>query len=133
MILFVRTGALGDFCLTLPVLAGLFATGRRVDVMCQPRFVALLDGVGEPGRTWDCEATASTWLFGAGPPPVEYRTAVAFSRPHADALRALGIPEVYAVASRPPPGVRAADHFQAAWPFPLPVVQRPSGPRARGV
>lgn len=128
MILFVRTGALGDFCLTLPVLRALFATGRRVDLMCQPRFTALLDDVGEPGRTWDAESAASTWLFGAGTPPVAYRTAVAFSSAHAEALRAIGVPEVHAVASRPPPGVRAADHFEGAWP----CASLPSRPGRRG-
>lgn len=131
--LFVRTGALGDFCITLPVLEALFALGGRVDVMCQPRFDVLVREVGTPGRVWDAGGIESMWLFGGGAQPrgkdlPHYQRAIAFSAAHAEALTALGIPEVHWVEARPPgsarpagsprelAGVRAVDHFRSVWP-----------------
>lgn len=134
--LFVRTGALGDFCITLPVLEALFALGGRVDVMCQPRFGVLVREVGTPGRVWDAGGIESMWLFGGEPLGGDlphYQRAIAFSAAHADALTALGIPDVHWVEARPPraappagspcdlagspsTAVRAVDHFRSVWP-----------------
>ncbi len=121
-ILFVRTGALGDFCLTAPVLAAAYATGRRVEVMCEPRFAPIVDHVAGTvpnavrGRLWDGAGTESLWLYGGSGSAPPFGLGVAFSASHREALVALGIPEIRAVASRPPAGVRAADHFRSAWP-----------------
>ena len=68
MILFVRGGALGDFVLTLPVLAACFATGRRVDVACALRHRPLVRLLGEPGRFWDLDGAESLWMFGGAIP-----------------------------------------------------------------
>ncbi len=127
----MRTGALGDFCITLPVLEALFATGERVDVMCQPRFEVLVREVGTPGRVWDAGGVESLWLFGGGGEhrggdvPHRYSVGVGFSAAHAAALRACGIPDVRAVEARPALGVSAVDHFRSVWPR---VARR--GPRA---
>jgi hypothetical protein len=116
-ILFVRSGALGDFCLTLPVLAALCDTGRRVDVVCEPRFGALAQRLlgGRIHTVFDAGGLASLWMFG-GVDPVGYATAIAYAEGYASGLRAAGVREVIGVASRPPEGVMAADHYCSAWP-----------------
>ncbi len=116
-ILFVRSGALGDFCLTLPVLAALCDTGRRVDVVCEPRFGALAQRLlgGRIHSLFDSGGLASLWMFG-GVDPVGYATAIAYSEGYAEGLRAAGVPEVRSVASRPPESVMAADHYCSVWP-----------------
>lgn len=110
-ILFVRGGALGDFVLTLPVLAACFASGRRVDVACAPRFLPLVHLVGRPGYAWDVEGAESAWMFG-GADPVGYGLAVRFAASRAE----LPVPVHLHVAARPPSGVRAGDHFGSVWP-----------------
>lgn len=123
MILFVRSGALGDFCLTAPVLAALYATGRRVDIMCQPRFATIAGLVAarvpgaSPGRVWDADGAESLWLFAGKPATLgKYALAFAFSTAHAEALVEIGVPDVRHVASRPPRGVSAGEHFCSIWP-----------------
>ena len=110
-ILFVRSGALGDFCLTLPVLAALCDTGRRVDVVCEPRFGALAQRLlrGRIHALFDAGGLASLWMFG-GVDPVGYATAIAYSEGYAEGLRAAGVPEVrqlLAMAGRRRPAVSA--------------------------
>lgn len=111
MILFLRGGALGDFVLTLPVLATLFATGRRVDVACARRHRTLVRRVGEPGRFWDIDGGESTWMFG-GVDPVGYAMAVSFTEARSD----LPVTEHLRVAARPPLGVEAWRHFASVLP-----------------
>ncbi len=129
MILFVRGGARGDFVLTLPVLAACFATGRRVDVACARKHQPRVRLIGEPGRFWDLDGVESLWMFG-GADPVGYTDAVCFSEGRAE----LPIPTVHAVASRPPPGVRASQHFAGVLPGSWPPVNPSlclSAPRLR--
>lgn len=104
-LLFVRGGALGDFVLTLPVLAACFATGRRVDVACARRHRPLVEAVGRPHRLWDLDGAEALWMFG-GRDPVGYAEAVVFAGARAD----LPGPVCHAVAARPAPGVTAAAH-----------------------
>ncbi len=111
----MRTGALGDVCLTFPVLRALCATGRRVDVMAKRAFGPLLVRAGRIDRLWDAEAAESMWLFLARN-PAGYETAVVFSEAHRLAASEAGIPEVLSVAARPAPGVSASAHFCSVWP-----------------
>jgi ADP-heptose:LPS heptosyltransferase len=100
--LFVRAGALGDFVVTLPVLAFLLEQGS-VDVACGPRFATLLPfvpGAANLGRVFDVGGADASWIFG-GRDPVGYDRAVAFSRGLAEGLRAAGVPEVHAVDAVP--------------------------------
>ena len=117
MILFVRGGALGDFVLTLPVLAACFATGRRVDVACALRHRPLVRLLGEPGRFWDLDGAESLWMFG-GSDPVGYTDAVCFSEARAD----LPVTTIHGTTARPPHGVQAWHHFAAGLPSDWPAV-----------
>lgn len=108
-VLFVRGGALGDFVLTMPVLAALHARGGQVDVATDPRWFELARSVGRPGRLWDIHAAESLWMHG-GQDPVGYAFAVVFSSME------LPIQDVRRVAARPPPGVSAAAHFAGVYP-----------------
>lgn len=110
-ILFVRGGALGDFVLTLPVLAALFATGRRVDVVCAPKHLPLVRLCGEPGFVYDILGVDSVWTFG-GVSPVPYAEAVCFSEARASQL---AVPLVHWVAAKPPEDVPAWQHFSSVW------------------
>lgn len=119
--LFVRAGALGDFVVSLPVLAALLAEGP-VDVVCGARFAALLPlvpGAARVGRVWDVGAPEAGWIFGAGPPPGAWTRAAAFSAGTADALLRLGIPDVRAAAAVPTGPVCA--HFAAPFGLVAPV------------
>ncbi|MES2640975.1 MAG: glycosyltransferase family 9 protein [Myxococcota bacterium] len=100
--LFVRAGALGDFVLSLPVLQALTTMGP-VHVVTTPRYAPLLPA----GAT----LVAGDWIWRGDPPPVPYGLAVTFSPTAADALVSSGLTNVRSVASRPPPGVHAVDHF----------------------
>lgn len=116
--LFVRTGALGDFCLTLPTLAALIDRGYTVDLVCAPRFGALaaqLLGPDAIGSVTDAAGLDALWIFG-GRAPAPYALAVAFTEAHAEGLRAAGIPDVRAVAPRPLPHTPAVTHFNTALP-----------------
>lgn len=121
--LFVRAGALGDFVLTLPVLAALRDTGP-VHVACDRRWAPLLDFL-PVDRLWDVAGAECSWMYG-GVDPVGYRLAVAFSSVD------LPIAPVHRVAARPPPGVSAAHHFASVWPcapdWRLPVPPLPGAP-----
>lgn len=110
-VLFVRGGALGDFVLTLPVLAELFAAGRRVDVVCAAKHLPLVRLCGEPGFAYDILGPDSAWTFG-GLSPVPYAEAVCFSEARAHELP---VPRVHWVAERPPAGVPAWQHFSSVW------------------
>ncbi|MSQ03277.1 MAG: hypothetical protein EXR71_15525 [Myxococcales bacterium] len=115
-LIFVRGGALGDFVITLPVLAACFATGRAVHVACSSRHLPLVRACGTPARCWDLDAIEALWMFG-GADPVGYGEAVVF----AEGRALLPVARCHAVASRPPPGVRAWAHFASVLPshFPL--------------
>lgn len=108
-VLFVRGGALGDFVLTLPVLAALIEAGHTVDVACDRRWAPLLRFVGPVRRVWDVHGAEVLWMHG-GRDPVGYGFAVAFSSID------LPIADVRRVAARPPPGVSAAEHFASVYP-----------------
>lgn len=132
--LFVRTGALGDFCLTLPTLAALVDAGHTVDLICTPRFAALaaqLLGADRLGTVTDAAGLGALWIFG-GRAPARYACAVAWTAAHADGLRAAGVDDVRCVAPRPPDGVPAVVHLNGAWPcnpartFPLAVAREPA-------
>ncbi len=115
-ILFVRGGALGDFVLTLPVLAACFATGRPVHVACASRHVPLVLACGAPERIWDIEAIEAMWMFG-GLDPVGFAEAVVFAEGRAH----LPVQRCHVVAARPPPGVLAWAHFASVLPAGFPV------------
>ena len=108
-VLFVRGGALGDFVLTVPVLAEVVEAGHVVDVACDRRGAPLLPFVGPIRRVWDVNGAECLWMHG-GVDPVGYGFAVAFS--------SIGLPiaDVRRVASRPPPGASAASHFASVYP-----------------
>lgn len=122
--LFVRAGALGDFVLSLPVLAALTTLGP-VHVVTAPRYAPLLP----PGAT----PIPGEWMWRGGPPPARYRLAVAFSPTTTEALRAAGIAEVRAVAPRPPPGIHAVDHYASVLAGLVDVDRRPRVEAPAGV
>jgi len=130
-VLFVRAGALGDFVLTLPVLAALLREGE-VDVACAPAHAALLPrvrGAERLGRVWDVGGAEALWMHG-GRDPVGYTRAVVFSEGLRDGLRAAGIPRVDGVGARPvgPAGpwfARVLGGAEPVWP---PLEARPVGP-----
>lgn len=109
-VLFARAGALGDFVLTLPRLARLFASGRRVDVACARKHRPLVGLVGQPGRFYDIDGVEGLWLFGQGKPPVAYEEVICFSEAVALSPNTPA-PRFTRFAARPPPGVSAASHF----------------------
>ncbi len=116
-LLFVRGGALGDFVLTLPVLAALFQSGREVHVACARRHLPLVAAVGAPARLWDLDGSEALWMFG-GADPVGYAAAWVFGEGRAD----LPVSSTFVTGSRPPPGAAAWAHFAPPLPagFPQP-------------
>lgn len=112
-ILFVRSGALGDFVLTLPVLDALIATGERVDVAIPLRYRVLLP----PGvqRVLDIEGRETSWIY-EEKNPLGYGSAVAWSPLTVESLRRGGI-TVYSAS--PHPSGPAGPHFASAIPLPV--------------
>ncbi len=116
-ILFVRGGALGDFVLTMPVLASCFATGRPVHVACASRHLPLVRACGTPERFWDIDGAESLWMFG-GADPVGFADAVVF----AEGRAGLPVARCHWVNARPPAGVPAWAHFASVLPGYFPAV-----------
>lgn len=116
-LLFVRGGALGDFVLTLPLLAALFASGREVHVACARRHLPLVRAAGRPARVWDIDGPETLWMFG-GVDPVGFAAAWGFGASRSD----LPVSTRFLSAARPPPGVSAAVHFSPRLPEGLPAV-----------
>ena len=101
-----RTGALGDFVLTLPVLHRLADAGP-LTVVAPGRYRVLFDRAA----SWiDADGPSAAALWRDGARRVE-RRGVAWTAGAAAALSASGIPEVAEGAPRPAPGVHAADHL----------------------
>ncbi|MFZ5481183.1 MAG: glycosyltransferase family 9 protein [Myxococcota bacterium] len=96
MTLVVRSGALGDFVLSLPAIQALVPC----DVACPARYGCLLPE-GARRVEWD-------WRSGG------WDRGVAFAPTAAQAMREAGIPEVFEIAPMPPEGVHAATHFGRA-------------------
>ena len=120
--LFVRGGALGDFVLTMPALRAAFSAGP-VDVACRPRFAPLAQRCGPVGRIWDIEGAETLWLFGGGPAPMAYDRIIGWNA----ALEAADVPARVLGASRPPPGISAAEYFAGGGDPRLQL--GPAGPR----
>lgn len=116
-LLFVRGGALGDFVLTLPLLAALLSSGREVHVACARRHLPLVRAAGRPARVCDIDGPETLWMFG-GADPVGFAAAWAFGESRAD----LPVKPCFLLSARPPPGVSAAVHFAPALPEGLPAV-----------
>lgn len=105
-LLFVRGGALGDFVLTLPLLAALLASGREVHVATARRHLPLVRTTGATGRWWDLDGPDSLWMFG-GTDPVGYAAAWAFGSARAE----LPVRPTFVTPAHPPSGVAAFAHF----------------------
>lgn len=101
-VLFARTGALGDFVLTLPALHALAARGP-VHVLAPARYAPMLPA--------GARRVDDAWVWRGGPRPAPYARAYAFAPAMAEALREAGVPSVRQVAPRPPEGVHATAHF----------------------
>lgn len=106
-ILVHRAGALGDFVLSLPVIAAA-AAEHEVDVACDRRWWPLLDPL-PVGRRWDAGGLESLWMHG-GRDPVGYDLGLACSAVE------LPIRALRRVAPRPPPGMPAWRHFASLYP-----------------
>ncbi len=121
-----RGGALGDFVLTLPVLAALRAAGQPVLLVADPRHLALARAGGLAGRgsPLDDRCWGPLWSGGALAPTADalagVRRAVVLrpAEPAAvrDRLERCGVAEAVVHDPRPPAdGSRhAADHLLAA-------------------
>lgn len=104
----LRTGALGDLVLTLPVLDRLADAGP-LTVVAPERYAALF----HRADAWiDADGPAGAALFRGIAPPGHDR-AVAWTASAASALRSCGIADVLEGRPRPDPGVHAADHLWA--------------------
>lgn len=111
--LVVRGGALGDFILVEPSVRALGERGLALDLVADPRYVALLPP-GSARSVTDPRSAAALWLHGGGAPPHPLPDfALVYTPGVAEGLRDLGVPEVVEVAPRPPTGVSALRHFNA--------------------
>lgn len=125
-VLFIRSGALGDFILTLPVLHALLDAGLTVDVAVPGPFRVLLP----PGirQIWDVRRAESTWIF-AGERR-DHQSVVLFSPTLEASLRAAGL-EVYSVS--PWPNQAAYRHYATVlgegWKLEVPRLRIPLPPR----
>lgn len=100
-----RTGALGDFVLTLPVLSALAERASRLIVVAPARYRPLVVGAD---RWIDAEgAEAAAWI--AGRTRVDADLGVAWTATAAEALRSVGVRDVRTGDPHPPPGVHQAD------------------------
>lgn len=128
--LVVRGGALGDFLLTLPALERARARASRLTLAATPRYARLRPELYD--ALIDLRGPDALWLFGAGrPPPERFDAALVYTPAVAETLRALGVPQVFSAAPRPPPGVHAIAHLlEALEPAPstLPAPRVPAEP-----
>jgi ADP-heptose:LPS heptosyltransferase len=113
--LLIRSGALGDFVLTLPLLRALRAAGRRVCLLTRASYADLVRGSGLVDEVADLES-AGLHRLGRDPPPrlrgwLQGAELYCFGTGQADALapaaRACGATRVRALEARPvaPPHV----------------------------
>ena len=109
--LFVRGGALGDTLVTLPLLALLREKVDHLTFAGEPRYAALFPDLWD--EVLDLRGPQTLWLFGAGPPPLPYDAALAFTPGVAATLRELGCPWVLGIDPRPPVGQRIDAHLWA--------------------
>ena len=106
----VRTGALGDFVATLPVLDALRARADELVVVAPRRYAALFRGADQ----WiDSDGTGALAMHAGRLPLDDVDVAVAWTSGVADALRRCGVCRVLEGAPRPPAGVAIHDHLWA--------------------
>ncbi len=107
----VRAGALGDFVVSLPVIAALIEAGFAVDVVITARFAPLLPrGVA---RVLDVGGAEFLWFYAGQTPPDglgPWQLGLAFSAATAEAMRTHGVPEVR-LAPALQPGSPASAQF----------------------
>lgn len=114
-----RTGALGDFVLTLPVLAALRDRSEHLTVIAPARYRVLFESAD---RWIDSDGLEATRLLGGAALSAEI--AVCWSELTARALRRSGVGRVRVGRALPPPGVHQADSL---WEPLVPLL----GPRDR--
>ena len=106
-VLFIRSGALGDFVLTLPVLYALLDAGLVVDVAVPERFRCLLpQGIRQ---VWSMDRREGLWIFDGS--RQDHQSVVCFSPALAEMFVGL---EVYAVP--PFPTTCAARYYASVIP-----------------
>lgn len=106
----VRTGALGDFVATIPVLDRLRERPGRLVVVSSLRYRALFPAAD----AWiDAEGQAAAALF-AGRTDLREAVGVAWTAGAAAALRACGARQVREGTPHPPPGRSIHDHLWAS-------------------
>lgn len=108
--LVVRTGALGDFVATLPVLARLREEARRLTVVAPARYRVLFAGAD----AWhDADSAHATAMIAGRVDLSGVDLGVAWTSTAAEALTACGARAVAAGTPRPPPGTSIHDHLWA--------------------
>jgi len=86
--LVARAGALGDFVMTIPVIAAVRAQADHLTVACRPRYLDPWPGLAD--RVIDIGGVSALWLFGAGSSADIPDAAVVWSEDIAQTLGALG-------------------------------------------
>lgn len=125
--LVIRGGALGDFILTLPALERARAQATHLTLIATPRYAQLRPDLYDDLQ--DLRSPQSLWLFGGGRPPGPLPdVALAYTPGVPEALRALGVRQIFSAAPRPPPGVHAVDHLLGALGEPASPLARPRVP-----
>lgn len=100
----LRTGALGDFVATIPVLSRLREEGP-VTVVADGRYRPLFAA----DRWIDANGAEGAAIFGGS--PLDADLGLAWTATAADALEACGVRRVLRGSPRPPPGMSIHDHL----------------------